>query len=251
MTREMTCGEFSDRLNGYMTGKTGPEESKEMEAHLASCPLCRDIYGMKKALEADRTGVPAEVERELVERVISDVAAARESGRRGGSWTRRFLMPAMTAAIFVFVFLTGFMLGEIRGLRKEARELRGEVSAIEAAVYGGSPRPAGGGGGGIFGGFAGVRRASGSLTVGEASRLLRALPEGTEVLTGAEAERILAGDKRLRRLAGRLDGKPWKDGLTSGELLFFIMTLELDPDTRIPDEWDIGTSDIIDKTEDI
>jgi len=244
MNDNITCEEFSDRLGEFVDGRTGPEESREMEAHIASCSVCRDVYAIKKALEADTSGVPEQVERELVEGVLSDVAAVRESGRPGRSWTRRFLMPAMAAAIFLFVFLTGFLLGEIRGLRKEARELRGEVSAIEAIVYGSASRTTGAGGGSVLGGFAGSRGASGGLTVGEVSRLLRALPEGTQVLTGEEAERILAGNMRLRRLAGRLDGKPWKDGLTSGELLFFLMTLELDPATRIPDGWDIGMSDI-------
>jgi hypothetical protein len=127
----------------------------------------------------------------------------------------------------VFIFLTGFMLGEIRSLRREAGELREEVAVMETVLAGrGSP-----GGRSVFGQMAG------SLTIGEASRLLEALPADTPVLSEKEAGRLIEEDRRLRRVAGSMKERPWEGGLTSGELLLVIITLDMDPDTRIPDEW--------------
>ena len=45
-------------------------------------------------------------------------------------------MPAMAAAIVLFIFLTGFMLSEIRNLHSENGELRDEVAFMETALAG-------------------------------------------------------------------------------------------------------------------
>ena len=237
MNGRITCEEFSAGLDAFISGRSGPEAADLMRTHMDSCPDCRDIYAMKKTLKADDPAVPESVEKELVEAVISDVAAARETGRAGKSWAQRYLVPAMAAAIVIFVFMTGFLLGEIRGLNREAGELREEVAAIETVLAGAGMSDQDGRGGSIFGRLAGGQTASARMTVGEAARLLKALPENTPVLTEDEAERLIAGDRRLRILAGRMEERPWKGGLTSGELLLFIVTLDLDPETRIPEEW--------------
>jgi len=48
---------------------------------------------------------------------------------------------------------------------------------------------------------------------------------------------IKFSEKQKDRLAGFMDERPWDEGLTSGELLLVIIKLDIDPDTRIPDEW--------------
>jgi len=170
----------------------------------------------------------------LIDAVISDVAAAREAGRPGRSWASRYLMPAMAAAIVIFVFLTGFMLSEIRNLHREAGELREEVAVMET-VLAGSTAP---GGRPVFRRLPGsLSSASGGMTIGDATRFLETLPEDTPILSELDVKHLIEENRRLRRLAGHIGEKPWEGGLTSGELLLVIINLDIDPDTRIPDEW--------------
>ena len=231
MSEMMTCEEFNSRLTEFALGRMAGKDAEKMEDHLSSCSGCRDIYEIKQSLIFDPADiaemVPVEVERSLVDAVISDVAAAREAGRPGRSWASRYLMPAMAAAIVVFVFLTGFMLGEIRSLHREAGDLREDVAVMETVLAGR----------GRHGGLSALGQTAGRLTIGDATRFLRALPADTPVLSEEEARRLIAEDRGLRMVAGSMKERPWEGGLTSGEILLVIMGLDIDPDMRIPDEW--------------
>lgn len=243
MNKKMTCEEFNSRLMEFTLGEVSEEEAALMEGHLSSCAGCREILEIKQALvfepQAMAEDVPDEIERALIDAVISDVSASREAGHPGRSWASRFLMPAMAAAIVIFVFLTGFMLSEIRSLHRQAGELREDVAGMETVLSGKSStadelyR-----GRSVFGAMSGGFKAgSYGMTIGDAARLLRELPPDTPVLSAVEAESLIAGNQRLRRFAGYIDEKPWDDGLTSGELLLVIIKLDIDPETRIPDGW--------------
>ena len=231
MTEKMTCEEFNSWLTEFALGRMAGEAAGEMEDHLSTCSGCRDIFKIKQSLifdPADIAGmVPMEEEKSLVDAVISNVAVARETGRPRPSWASRYLMPAMAAAIVIFVFLTGFMLGEIRNLHREAGELREEVTVMETVLAGR----------GTSGGRSVLGRVTGGLTIGDATRFLKALPADTPVLSEGEARHLLAENRRLRRFAGYMKERPWEGGLTSGELLLVLITLDIDPDLKIPDEW--------------
>ena len=245
MSNKMTCEEFNERLTEFVIGRSSAAEGAAMQAHMEHCVGCEGIYEIKRSLIIDSPAVPDEVERDLVDVVLSDVAAAREAGRPRRSWASRFIMPAMAAAIVIFVFLTGFMLGEIRSLHREAGELREEVSIMEAVLAGGAPSPEGAARGrSVFGRMTGGLTATDGMTIGEAARFLETLPENTPVLTEEEAKRLISGNRRLSRFAGQIEERPWEGGLTSGELLLVIMALKVDPDTKIPDEWTIRTKEI-------
>ncbi len=238
MSNKMTCENFNAGLTDFALGRSGAADTAAMEEHLASCAACREIFEIKKALIFDpcdsEEQVPGDVERALVEAVISDVAAARESGRSRRSWASRYMMPAMAAALVIFVFLTGFMLSEIRSLHREAGELRADVAGMETTLAGRGETW----GGPVFGRLAGgLQSAPGGMTIGEAARFLELLPADTPVLSEGEAKRLIAENRRLRRLAGYMEERPWEGGLTSGELLLVIINLDIAPDTRIPDEW--------------
>lgn len=243
MSEKMTCEEFNAGLSDFALGMMSAADAAAMEAHLDKCEGCREIYEIKRALVFDalasEENVPEEVEEDLVHAVISDVTAAREAGISRSSWASRFLMPAMAAAIIIFVFLTGFMLGEIRNLRREAGGLRGEVTLMERLLSGGSfSSGSTSRGRTVFGRMTGgLPSSSTGLTMGDAARFLESLPADTPVLSEGEAERLIAMNRGLRRLAGYMDERPWEGGLTSGELLLVIITLDIDPGTRIPDEW--------------
>jgi hypothetical protein len=231
MTEKMTCEEFNSRLTEFALGRMAAEEAGEMEGHLSSCSGCMAVFEIKQSLIFDPADseeqVPEEVVKLLVDAVISDIDASREAGRPRRTWASRYLMPALAAAMVVFIFLTGFMLGEINSLHREAGELREEVAVMETVLAGrGSPA-----------GRSVLGQMAGSLTIGEASRFLEALPIDTPVLSEEEAGRLIEEDRRLRRVAGSMKERPWEGGLTSGELLLVIITLDMDPDTRIPDEW--------------
>lgn len=243
MNEKMTCEEFNSRLTEFTLGEMSGEEAALMEDHLSLCAGCREILEIKQALvfepQALAEDVPEEIERALIDAVISDVSAAREAGQSRRSWASRFLMPSMAAAIVIFVFLTGFMLSEIRSLHRQAGELREDVAVMETVLAGKSSTEGELPGGRlIFGAMSGGFQAgSDGMTIGDAARLLRELPPDTPVLSEVEAERLIAGNRRLRRFAGYIDEKPWDDGLTSGELLLVIIKLDIDPETRIPDGW--------------
>lgn len=231
MSEKMTCEEFNSRLTEFALGRMAGKDAEKMEGHLSSCSGCRDIFEIKQSLIFDPADiaevVPVEVEQSLVDSVISDIAAAREAGRPRHSWASRYLMPAMAAAIIIFVFFTGFMLSEIRSLNREAGELREDVAVMET-VLAGRGRP---GGRSVLGAM------TGGLTIGEASSFLETLPSDTPVLSEEEVRCLIEEDRRLRRLAGYMEERPWEGGLTSGELLLVIIALDIDPDMRIPDEW--------------
>lgn len=243
MSEKITCEDFNAGLTDFVLGRSGAGEAAAMEEHLASCAGCREILEMKRALIFDpgnpEETVPDEVAESLAESVLADVAAARESGWSRRSWASRYLMPAMAAAIILFVFLTGFMLGEIRNLHREAGELREDVAAMEMVLTGRSLSVEGTAGGrSVFGHLnGGLQSAPGGMTFGEAVRFLEALPADTPVLSEGKARSLIAENRRLRRLAENMKERPWEGGLTSGELLTVIITLDIAPDTRIPDEW--------------
>ncbi len=238
MSEKMKCEEFNAALTEFALGRMADEDTRMMEEHLSTCSGCRAIFEIKQSLvydPADRDGqVPDEIEKALVDAVISDVAAAREAGRPRRSWAARYMMPAMVAAIALFVFLTGFLLGEVRSLHREAGELREEVAVMETVLAGRAAQ----GGRTVFGRLTGGHQSvSDGWTIGEAARFLERLPADTPVLSEEEATRLIAENRRLRRLAGYMNEKPWEGGLTSGELLLVIIKLDIDPDTRIPDGW--------------
>jgi hypothetical protein len=228
-------------LNDYMQDRLGEDERELVRAHLSSCAECGEIYRYKQAIFFDRDSaeksVPDDIASSFAASVVAGFAAAREGGGAGRSWASRYLMPAMAAAIALFIFITGFMLSEIRHLRGENSGLRGEVAAMETALY--RAGEAKEGRGAVF-----SRLSGGRMTVGEAVRILEYMPEGTTVLTEREAERMIAGDRRLSRYAGHMGDKPWEGGLTSTELLLLISVLEIDHGTRIPADWRAGERDI-------
>ncbi|HER43552.1 MAG TPA: hypothetical protein ENO08_03745 [Candidatus Eisenbacteria bacterium] len=211
-----------------------------MREHLAACAECREVFEIKKRLVTGPVEVPDDVERALVESALSGAAAARETGRPGRSRTQRYLVPAMAAAMIIFVFFTGFLLGELRNLDREAGRLRGEIKAMETVLsIRGREADGPAGAGSLFGLLSGGRTSRGAMTIGEAARFLRAIPEDTPLLSESDAERMIAETPGLRRLTGRMEERPWEGGLTSGELLMLIMSLDIDPKTRIPAKWDI------------
>lgn len=243
MSAKMTCEEFNAGLTDFALGRSGAADVAAMEEHLASCAGCREIFEIKRTLifdpENPEERVPDEVAELLRDSVLADVAAAREAGLPRRSWASRYMMPAMAAAIVLFIFLTGFMLSEIRNLHSENGELRDEVAVMETALAGRVGSGTGTTGGrSIFGRLTGgLPHTFCGMTIGEAARFLEALPADTPVLSEGEAKRLIAENRRLRRLAGNMKERPWEGGLTSGELLLVIITLDIAPDTRIPDEW--------------
>ena len=69
----MTCADLRERLMDLLCGISSPEEAREMEAHLASCPACRvereRLLRQEAQLEAHfqglRNGLASRVEARL------------------------------------------------------------------------------------------------------------------------------------------------------------------------------------------
>ena len=75
----LTCREFTEFLNDYLTGALPPEKHAEFDSHLAQCPPCvvyLDTYRAtiqmgKAALAQDDAAVPGSVPEDLVKAILA------------------------------------------------------------------------------------------------------------------------------------------------------------------------------------
>jgi anti-sigma factor RsiW len=100
----MTCLELDGRLDDYVDGALSPAVGREVEAHLASCPACREAERRTRRLLAHAAALPRSVAppRDLwpgVERTI-----ARE-GRFSGlfAWGRPMMLAAAATVVLAVV----------------------------------------------------------------------------------------------------------------------------------------------------
>jgi anti-sigma factor RsiW len=116
------CEERAEALSAYQDGEAGPEERREVEAHLRACPACRERLDALAALRAglrawpDAAAAPGLSDRPLEESV---------RGRR--------LPPALwaAAACVAAIGIVALLLARGRGetTRPRAPETRPETSA--------------------------------------------------------------------------------------------------------------------------
>lgn len=215
MMNDMTCRRFSDLLEEYLDGTLEGDLSEAVREHAGRCPDCRALLGMKEDLSGEVRVPPA---------IIAETAAAvRARIRTRRPLGRRLLVPALAFACTVLLFAAGFLAGEVRSLREEARSLR-ETVALQAVFPVSGDRALARDGEG--------RRRS-EVTVAELVALLERLPDGARVLSPVEAGR-LARDRSILRLSAETPaGRMLDDGLTAGEALAILRSLGLDPDASI------------------
>src|SRR5512139_1944738 len=87
----MTCHEINTLLPAYLEGVLSPEEKKNLEDHLVSCPLCRrDLENLRGAVDLVR-GLPEVEPPPFFEQRI--MARVREEARRKKGVLRMLFFP--------------------------------------------------------------------------------------------------------------------------------------------------------------
>ncbi|MEA3368562.1 MAG: PQQ-binding-like beta-propeller repeat protein, partial [Planctomycetota bacterium] len=113
----MNCRQVRDQLALWATGDVTPAQRRRLDAHLASCPACREAAEEYLAVVAQvrASAAPTAVRAEALERVRSAGAAAIRSERRR-TWRRRGLRLAAGLAATVLVGVgIGYLLDALSG----------------------------------------------------------------------------------------------------------------------------------------
>ena len=96
----MTCAEALDRLDELVDGELPEEEGRQVEAHLSSCPSCRDEARRLRAILAEAHALPREMAAprdlwpEIAQEIASQKVVSPTFERRPRSWWA----PALAAA---------------------------------------------------------------------------------------------------------------------------------------------------------
>lgn len=139
MNCEQTAGLLSDRLKGLLS----PEDSRLLDAHLATCPACRDETDALTALWADLGSLDDDVPHERMRaRFHAGLAAFTQQDSAQGLaasiaslWPRR---PVLQAGFALMLLIAGFVAGQLLPPRAnpEIEELRAEIRTVGLILLG-------------------------------------------------------------------------------------------------------------------
>jgi hypothetical protein len=244
MDEKMTCEEFQERLDGHIASD---EERRAIERHAAACPDCALLLAMNRHLNAETLSeleerVPDSLVDTMWQRVVGEIAARRAerlSPQRRFWPFQRIFVPAMAAAIVLLVFTSGYLLGELRHLRRSERQLAMELSLkdqrLEEMQHGMKTIQAGRLPERVT--LLGVRLGlpqQADFSASELISLLELLPRETTMLEAGKVESML----QQKRLPGMIrarfqpEGIDIDDGLQAGEIIILIEWLDIDPARR-------------------
>ncbi len=78
----MTCREFAEFLNAYLTGELSPAERAEFDRHLAVCQACVDyLETYRQTIELSRVAMRSDrdvADLEVPEALVAAILAARK-----------------------------------------------------------------------------------------------------------------------------------------------------------------------------
>lgn len=251
MNDETRCREFQELLDKSAHGKLSREERLQMEKHAEKCPDCAVLLKMHAHVTAVpgpelESAAPDGMVDTMWRRVMEDLSR-RGAGRiPAGSRLRpamRILVPVLSAAVVILVFISGFLFGELRQLRSREQQLLLEtarkddlISEItveqarasrERTIYRtgelilrhGLPRQK-------------------NFSAGELLSLLEGLPPETTILKAAETESLLSKQLSWRGVSpgGLPPDIDLRDGLQAEEAIRLIEWLKIDPSETISRE---------------
>ncbi|MGB9920519.1 MAG: zf-HC2 domain-containing protein [Moorellales bacterium] len=113
----MNCRQAENLISSYLDGELAEAERPELEAHLASCPACRQYAEELEAAQAALAGVfaaaepPADLFERLMARVREAEAGARPAGRARQPWWPGLRRAAAVAGLAAAVGLACLGLG--------------------------------------------------------------------------------------------------------------------------------------------
>jgi hypothetical protein len=97
----MTCQELDERLDGWVDGELAAAAAAEVEAHLASCPLCQERERRLRQVLAHAASLPRSVTppRDLWPGIARRVERERSWSWASGGWSPWALAAAATVAV--------------------------------------------------------------------------------------------------------------------------------------------------------
>lgn len=125
----MKCEEAAVLLSGRLDGVNTPAEERELEAHLETCPHCLALEEELTRNDVLLKQAPAEVPRDLEERIMAQVRRKAAPARKYGKWAA---VGAMAAAVLLVMGLGYYGLPGARPAEAPAvmtlRETDGEAA---------------------------------------------------------------------------------------------------------------------------
>ena len=133
----MTCHELDERLDEWVDGELPAAAATEVEAHLASCPLCREREQRLRQLLAHAAALPRSLapQRDLWPVIARRVERERAWSWRPAGWSPVVLAAAATVAIgLAAVFWSGLAPARVRTVEIPAPTPEARLVAAEAGV---------------------------------------------------------------------------------------------------------------------
>ena len=134
----MTCDRFEELLSAYLEGELSPEEKRDMDAHLGSCPACAELLSLFRASQGALAAFPeAEPSPALMAKLYAIPDAIPEKKRFFEPVFDFLLRPSLQpvfaalSALFIAVSFV-FFLPQGRGIQKAIdRQLHLGYSQVE------------------------------------------------------------------------------------------------------------------------
>lgn len=248
MKDETACREFQELLDRAAQGSISREGEIQLEQHAGECPDCAMLIEMHRHVTSPsgpelEAAVPDRMVDTMWRRVMADLPQ-RSAGRNAAGlrlWpVMKVLVPALSVAVVILAFVSGFMFSELRLLRTREQELihevghRDELIAHLSAEQEGFPREWG------FFRTGGMMIRHGLpqqeiFTAEELLTLLKKLPPDATIMSPNDARSLLS--RRFpSRSAGSVDLPACidlRDGLQAEEVIWLVEWFELDPHETI------------------
>ncbi len=133
----MTCHELDERLDAWVDGELPAEAAVQVEAHLASCPLCQERERRLRQLLAHAAALPRSVAppRDLWPGIARRVERERSWRWASGGWSPAVLAAAATVLIgLAAVFWSGQPPARVRTVEIPTPTPEARLAAGTAAV---------------------------------------------------------------------------------------------------------------------
>jgi hypothetical protein len=118
----MNCHEFEQRMQAVLDDRGEPARDKELRAHAASCPPCRQLLAGQRALLAGLAALPVPPlaggfsrrvvgQTDIVPAQLADESASRRSGRWPRAWLAVGTVLASAAAVLLALSVVWYARG--------------------------------------------------------------------------------------------------------------------------------------------
>ena len=133
----MTCQELDERLDGWVDGELAAAAAAEVEAHLASCPLCQERERRLRQVLAHAASLPRSLTppRDLWPAIARRVEREKSWSWASGGWSPWALAAAATVVVgLAAVLWSGRPPAAVRTVEIPAATPEARLAALPAVV---------------------------------------------------------------------------------------------------------------------